>query len=97
MASSQRLLNKVAIVTGASSGLGRAIALAYAREGALLVCADLQATSRSETAEESKTNTDELVRQTGGKAIFVQTDVGNSASVEALVKAAVDEYGRLDV
>ncbi|KAJ9252697.1 hypothetical protein DTO021C3_4415 [Paecilomyces variotii] len=97
MAFSQRLLNKVAIVTGASSGLGRAIALAYAREGAHLVCGDLQATTRSVIADELHINTDELIRQNGGKAIFIQTDVGNAASVEALVKAAVDEYGRLDV
>ena len=97
MAFSQRLLNKVAIVTGASSGLGRAIALAYAREGAHLVCGDLQATTRSVIADELNINTDELIRQNGGKAIFIQTDVGNAASVEALVKAAVDEYGRLDV
>lgn len=95
MVQSLRLQNKVAIVTGASSGLGRAIALRYAQEGAKLVCADLTVTPRSR--EESAFTTHALIIQNGGKAIFVQTDVGDAAQMENLVQATVREYGRLDM
>ncbi|KAJ5279994.1 NAD(P)-binding protein [Penicillium angulare] len=95
MAQSSRLQNKVAIVTGASSGLGRAIAIRYAQEGAKLVCADLTAVARSK--EEAEITTHDSIIQSGGRAIFVQTDVGDATQMESLVKATVDEYGRLDV
>lgn len=95
MAQSLRLQDKVAIVTGASSGLGRAIALRYAQEGARLVCADLAATARSQ--EEATFTTPALIIQHGGKAIFIQTDVGDAAQMENLVQATVQEYGRLDM
>ncbi|PNY21243.1 Uncharacterized protein TCAP_07260 [Tolypocladium capitatum] len=93
----QRLRDKVCIVTGSSSGVGRAIALAYAREGGLLVCADLTPQARPEVSAERAVNTDELIRQNCGRAIFVQTDVSKAAGVENLVRQAVAEYGRLDV
>ncbi|KAG9228986.1 hypothetical protein BJ875DRAFT_214108 [Amylocarpus encephaloides] len=92
-----RLEGKVAIVTGSSSGLGRAIALEYVKEGALLVCADLQRNARPEVHEEAVINTHDLIQQQGGKAIFVQTDVGVATEVEGLIQAAVSEYGRLDI
>ena len=92
---SLRLQDKVAIVTGASSGLGRAIAVRYAQEGAKVVCADLTATARSE--EEAEITTHDRIIQAGGQAIFVQTDVGDATQVENMVKAAVKEYGRLDM
>ncbi|KAF9893500.1 hypothetical protein FE257_010812 [Aspergillus nanangensis] len=90
-----RLENKVAIITGSSSGLGRAIAVRYAQEGAKIVCADLTATARSQ--EEAVVTTHSLITQNGGSAIFMQTDVGDATQMEALVKAAVQEYGRLDI
>jgi NAD(P)-dependent dehydrogenase (short-subunit alcohol dehydrogenase family) len=92
-----RLLGKVCIVTGSSSGLGRAIALAYAREGALLVCTDLRSQARPEIEAECAATTDELIRESGGRALFVKADVSQATEVEAMVDAAVTEYGRIDV
>lgn len=97
MASLGRLQGKVSIVTGSSSGLGRAIALAYAKEGALLVCADLRPHAREEVPEEVAIPTHELIVQQKGQAVFVKTDVGEAADMESLVKKAVETYGRVDV
>ncbi|KAJ5682837.1 Short-chain dehydrogenase [Penicillium macrosclerotiorum] len=94
---SPRLSNKVSIVTGSSSGLGRAISLRYAREGAKVVCADLRPSARLEGIEENDINTHDLIKQNGGDAIFIRTDVGVAHEMEALVKAAITEYGRLDI
>ena len=83
-----QLAGKVALVTGASSGIGRAAAQVFAREGAKLVLADV-------VAEGSE----ELVRQigeSGGEACFIKTDVASPADVEAMVARAVEAYGRLD-
>lgn len=92
-----RLENKVAIITDSSSGIGRDIALRYAREGAKVVCADLVPESRAKNPDEHVGSTHEVIRQAGGEAIFQQTDVGDSSQVESLVKSAVEEFGRLDV
>jgi NAD(P)-dependent dehydrogenase (short-subunit alcohol dehydrogenase family) len=79
---------KVLLVTGASSGIGRATALAGAREGARIVVADLAAEAGAETV-------DMIVRR-GGEATFVRTDVTQAIEVEALLQAAVAAYGRID-
>lgn len=83
------LKNKVTLVTGASSGIGRAVALTWAREGAKVVVSDIHAEAGEETAA--------LVRAQGGNALFVAADVGNPADCEALVARVVEKYGRLDV
>jgi NAD(P)-dependent dehydrogenase (short-subunit alcohol dehydrogenase family) len=81
--------NKVALVTGAASGIGRAIALAYAAQGASVVVSDTQAAGGEETVR--------LVRERGGKAVFALADVASAADCEKLVARAVAEYGRLDI
>lgn len=79
---------KVALVTGASAGIGRASALAFAREGARVVVADIAAPGGEETVR--------LIREAGGEASFVRADVSQAAEVQALVRRTVELYGRLD-
>ena len=83
-----QLAGKVMLVTGGASGIGRATALACAREGARLIIADLQ--------EEGGQHTVHLITEQGGEASFVQTDVTQATAVEALIVKAVERYGRLD-
>jgi NAD(P)-dependent dehydrogenase (short-subunit alcohol dehydrogenase family) len=83
-----RVAGKVALVTGGSSGIGRATAQIFAREGAKVVVADVLVEGGEETVR--------LIKAAGGEAIFVKTDVSQPADVEALVKRAVETYGRLD-
>lgn len=83
------LNNKIALVTGASSGIGRAVALAYAREGAKVVVSDMNSDGGHETVA--------MVRNQGGDAIFVAADVGKPADSQALVERTVAHFGRLDV
>src|SRR5688572_22157707 len=80
---------KVAIVTGASRGIGAATARAFARAGAAVVLA-----ARDEDALASVA---EHISAAGGRALVVPTDVGDAASVERLVARTVDAYGRLDI
>ncbi|KAJ8130190.1 hypothetical protein O1611_g3440 [Lasiodiplodia mahajangana] len=94
---SQRLSGKVAIITGSSSGLGRAIALAYSEEGAHIVCADLRPEARADVESELSVATHDLIKKNGRRAIYVQTDVSVSDDVKRLAEKAVEEYGRIDV
>jgi NAD(P)-dependent dehydrogenase (short-subunit alcohol dehydrogenase family) len=79
---------KAALVTGASSGIGRAAAIAFAREGAKVLVADV--------VEESGHETVKLITGAGGEAAFTRCDVSHAADAEALVAAAVEHFGRLD-
>jgi len=79
---------KVAIVTGAADGLGKAIALCYAENGIKVVVSDIHAEKGLEVVEEIKAN--------GGEAAFCRTDVSKEEDVKGLVEFAVDTYGRLD-
>lgn len=84
-----RLEGKVAVVTGGGSGLGRASALALAREGASLVVGDVSVDGGEETVQ--------TIVDGGGRATFVRTDVTKAEECEALTQAAVDAYGGLHV
>ena len=87
-----RLAGRVAVVTGGTSGLGRAIALALGREGAAVTIGDVR-----ERPADGESPTAEAIRSAGGRAAYVATDVTRQADVEALVKRAVAEFGALDV
>ncbi|QCQ17731.1 SDR family NAD(P)-dependent oxidoreductase [Microbacterium sp. RG1] len=92
------LENRVAVVTGASSGMGRAIAATLAARGASVLCADLKKTANSGGYErDADIDTDDLIVAQGGNASFVRMDVAEPASVEAGIATAVQRYGRLDI
>jgi NAD(P)-dependent dehydrogenase (short-subunit alcohol dehydrogenase family) len=80
---------KTALITGAGSGMGRASAVAFAKAGARVVCADIAAEAAESTAES--------VREAGGEALALAVDVTQAAQVEAAVVAAENEFGGLDV
>jgi NAD(P)-dependent dehydrogenase (short-subunit alcohol dehydrogenase family) len=84
-----KLKEKVAIITGAGSGIGKASAGLFAEEGARVVVVDWSKEAGAETAE--------TIRRTGGEAIYCYADVSNPPDVEAMVNTAVQHYGRLDV
>ena len=84
-----RLENKVAIITGAGSGIGRATAILFAKEGAKVVVADLNEEGGNQTIEEIKKN--------GGEAVFVKTDVSKSADIDNMIKTAIENYQKVDI
>src|SRR6185437_16300805 len=84
-----RLESKVAIITGAASGMGQATAIRFAGEGAAVVIADLNAAGGEATVRECREN--------GGRAIFQRADVAAERDIEGLVARAVKEFGRLDI
>ena len=86
---SGKLTDRTAIVTGASQGIGRAIALAYAREGASVCCAARNLKGLQAVVAE--------IESAGGRAIAVQTDVTDLAQVEAMTQACIDAFGKIDI
>lgn len=93
---SGRLAGRVALVTGAASGNGRAIALRLAREGAAVLCADLQVAPLAGGYDEGPP-THELILREGGRAAFLLCDVTDGDQVQAAVDAAVELGGGLDI
>lgn len=85
----KNLENKVALVTGAGSGIGRAIAVAYAQEGAAVMVSDINEKGGNETVE--------LITKAGGKATFFKADSSIASDNEALVEATVAKFGKLDI
>ncbi|HHY66206.1 MAG TPA: glucose 1-dehydrogenase [Alicyclobacillus sp.] len=84
-----RLKDRVAVITGGAGGIGRATARELAREGAKVVVADIDSGGGEAAAKQ--------IREFGGEAIFIETDVSSFGSVAALVRRTVETYGRLDV
>jgi len=84
-----KLDGKVAVVTGAASGLGRASALRFASEGASVVVADLNSQGGELIVSE--------IAAAGGRAVYQRTDVTNESDIRSLIDRAVREYGRLDI
>jgi NAD(P)-dependent dehydrogenase (short-subunit alcohol dehydrogenase family) len=80
--------DKIALVTGGGSGIGRATALMFAREGAKVVVADIVVTGGEETVQ--------LIQAAGGEATFVKADMANASDIEAMVQKVIATYGRLD-
>src|SRR5579871_5573331 len=87
---SGRLLDKKALITGADSGIGRAVALAFAREGADIAVSYL---SEDEDAKE----TQRLVEAAGRRCLLIRGDVGQASHCRSLVKKTVEAFGRIDV
>jgi NAD(P)-dependent dehydrogenase (short-subunit alcohol dehydrogenase family) len=84
-----KLDNKVAIITGAASGFGRATALLFAKEGAKVIIADYSAEGGEETVR--------MIKDNSGEAIFVKTDISKKEEVKKMIEATIDNYGRLDI
>ena len=87
-----RLDNRIVIVTGGSSGIGRAISALFAAEGATTVVAD-----RTSDVIGGGAPTVELIRQAGHKATFIRADMGVSGDIHALLAQAIERFGRIDV
>ena len=83
------LQNKIALITGAASGIGRATAVAMAREGAHIIVSDVNESGGAETCG--------LVAQAGGEAVFIRADVSKAGDVESMLQETVRIFGRLDI
>ncbi|MBV8906584.1 MAG: SDR family NAD(P)-dependent oxidoreductase, partial [Acidobacteriia bacterium] len=84
-----RLANKVAVVTGAGAGIGRAIAERFGREGASVIVADIDPVTGADTAR--------CIRDEGGEALFLQTDVTNELQIKTMAQQTLEQFKRADI
>jgi len=84
-----KLEGRVALITGAATGIGRATAILFAKEGAKVVIADINDEEANETVK--------IIREAGGEAVFTRVDVARVTELEKMIKTAVETYGRLDI
>src|SRR5574340_521151 len=84
-----RLKGKIAVITGAATGIGAATAELFAQEGAKVVLGDINETEAKATVSR--------IQHGGGEAVFVPTDVGVPAQIKQLVQTALDKHGRIDI
>ncbi|OJJ05534.1 hypothetical protein ASPVEDRAFT_45062 [Aspergillus versicolor CBS 583.65] len=94
-----RLQGKVALVTGASSGFGRAIAFRYSKEGAIVACADIRpdCDAAGARSDDKSYGTDQYIEHRGGVAAFFEVNVSIPEQMKQLISAVVEKYGRLDI
>lgn len=93
-----RLDGLIAIVTGSSSGIGRAISRTLGLAGAAIVCCDIRKSARAEGYESDiEVDTDDAIRAMGGTSVFVKTDASNSDDVRAAIRAGVEHFGHVDI
>jgi len=81
--------DKVILITGAGSGIGRVTALEFAKQGGIVAVSDIDEKGGQETVQ--------LIENEGGKAIFIKTDVANFSEVEKMTDTVIERYGRLDI
>jgi 3-oxoacyl-[acyl-carrier protein] reductase len=84
-----RLSNKVAMITGSGSGIGRASAILFSKEGAKITIADIDEKGGQQTVD--------IIKQKKGDAIFIHTDVSKANDVERMMKITLEQYGKLDI
>ena len=84
-----KLQDKVAVITGAASGMGKEIAFLYAKEGASVVVSDLNGEGAEATVKEIEAN--------GGKAFAIKTNVAVEEDIQQLIDSTVDTYGKVDI
>ena len=97
MSLERRLEGKVALVTGSTSGIGRAIAVRYAREVARVMCADLKTDPAPELGDKETSTVLEAIESEGGTGQFMVCDVSREDDIKAVLAATVDAFGRLDI
>ena len=85
----QKLREKVSLITGAGSGMGRASAILFSKKGAKVAVVDIDSKGGNQTVN--------LVKQDGKEAFFVQADVSKAKDAEGMIKSTIDKYGRLDI
>lgn len=87
------LTGKVSVITGASSGLGQAMALEFAKQGATIVCAD-----QTPGPNANKNGlTHEIICDRGGKAVFISTNVADESDMSKLIRDSANQFGRIDM